>query len=281
MRSLSISAAWDETKATLARDGRLLASVALALVVLPAAVIGAIYPGGLMPALFAAGESRSSAVVLLLGVVLLLLLAGQLAITRLALGPSVTVGGAIAHAGRRLLPYVAVTLIFGLVLLLVMVVVALIVAVTAGSGASEAELAKSPSVALAVLLMVCTYLFLFARVLCMAAAVTVSGNTGPVQIIRRSWELTSGNFWRLLGFLLVYLIGTSIAMYAITSVAALLAQLIDGRVEPMSAGALLVSVVSAVLNGAFILVLTVMFARIYVQLAGAAPADASVPTSET
>ena len=44
MSRLSISAAWDETKAILVREGRLLATVALALIVLPQtvfAVIGA------------------------------------------------------------------------------------------------------------------------------------------------------------------------------------------------------------------------------------------------
>jgi hypothetical protein len=40
MANLSISAAWDETKAILAHDGKLFASVALALIALPALVTG-------------------------------------------------------------------------------------------------------------------------------------------------------------------------------------------------------------------------------------------------
>ena len=44
MSSLSISAAWDETRSILVRDGQLFAAVALALIVLPEvvfAVVGA------------------------------------------------------------------------------------------------------------------------------------------------------------------------------------------------------------------------------------------------
>ena len=44
MASLSISKAWDESKAILAHDGRLIASVALALVALPTAITGLIDP---------------------------------------------------------------------------------------------------------------------------------------------------------------------------------------------------------------------------------------------
>ena len=39
MGSLSISAAWDESRVILARDGKLLATLALALIVFPEAVL--------------------------------------------------------------------------------------------------------------------------------------------------------------------------------------------------------------------------------------------------
>ena len=47
MRQLSISAAWEETRAILARDGGLLMTVALALIALPSVVSGLINPGGM------------------------------------------------------------------------------------------------------------------------------------------------------------------------------------------------------------------------------------------
>jgi len=42
MRGLSISTAWEETKAILARDGKLFAAVALALIVLPQVVLAVV-----------------------------------------------------------------------------------------------------------------------------------------------------------------------------------------------------------------------------------------------
>src|SRR5256885_16412079 len=46
MRALSLSEAWDETKAIITRDGRLFGSVALALVALPAVLQGIVAPRG-------------------------------------------------------------------------------------------------------------------------------------------------------------------------------------------------------------------------------------------
>ena len=91
MRGLSISRAWEETRAILARDGRLIAAVALALIALPTAVTGLIDPNGIGDS---AGRMGLDVIVV---VASLLALAGQLALIRLALGPSVTVGAAIVH----------------------------------------------------------------------------------------------------------------------------------------------------------------------------------------
>ena len=99
MSALSISGAWEETKALLARDGRLFASVALALIVLPAAVMGVVDPR------VSQGDAAPGWFNLLIFVVSLISLAGQLALIRLAFGPSVTVGGAIGHGLRRLPAY--------------------------------------------------------------------------------------------------------------------------------------------------------------------------------
>ena len=44
MRALSISQAWDETRLILARDGKLIAAVALALFVLPGIVLDVAVP---------------------------------------------------------------------------------------------------------------------------------------------------------------------------------------------------------------------------------------------
>jgi len=138
-----------------------------------------------------------------------------------------------------------------------------------------------PAVAVVVLVMLAAYLFLMTRIVSVAAAVATTEGTGPLRIIRRSWALTSGHFWRLLGFLLVYLIGTGIAEYAVISVVGTVTPMLLGNMDPMSASALVLALVAALANGIVIVVLAVMLARIYVQLARRAEAQPSVPSSGT
>ncbi len=280
MAKLSISQAWDESRAVLAHDGKLIATVALALIVLPAAILGAISPGGLGTAIFAIAESNSIGLLALFLLILLVILTGQLAITRLALGPSVSVGGAIANAARHLLSYVLVALIAGAVLFLVLVIAAAIVGATVAPGMTEEEIAGSPAVIIVVLLLLALYFFLLARFVGLAAAITTAEGLGPIATIRRAWSLTSGHSWRLLGFLIVFMIGTGIALFAVTSVVASIAQLLLGKIESMSASALVAALVEALASGAVTIVFAVMLARIYTQLASNSP-QVSVPSSGT
>src|SRR6476659_767716 len=95
MAQLSLSRAWDETRAIFARDGGLLIAVALAMLVLPETVVGLMTPGG-------SSMTVVGRCVWLVGA--LIGIVGQIALVRLALGPSTTVGHAIGHGARRFLP---------------------------------------------------------------------------------------------------------------------------------------------------------------------------------
>jgi hypothetical protein len=90
--------------------------------------------------------------------------------------------------------------------------------------------------------------------------------------------LTSGTFWRLLGFLLLFFIGAIILLMAIQSVVVLVVTVTLGPVDPMSASALVVALAQALANAAISTFFAVMLARIYVQLAGGG-VQASVPSS--
>jgi hypothetical protein len=108
MRQLSISAAWEETRAILARDGSLMMTVALALVALPTAINNLVNPGGI--------NNASSAwwIDLVAFASSVIALAGQLSLVRLATGPSITVGAAITHGLRRMpIYFVAVLMLVG------------------------------------------------------------------------------------------------------------------------------------------------------------------------
>ena len=102
MSKLSLSPAWDETRAILARDGRLFVSVALALFVLPGLILNVTMPETVSGEMPAVGPWLAIA-----GVALLVSLVGQLAVIRLAIGPHVERrrgDHARAEAARALCP---------------------------------------------------------------------------------------------------------------------------------------------------------------------------------
>ncbi|HUG45221.1 MAG TPA: hypothetical protein VMK31_01755, partial [Sphingomicrobium sp.] len=79
MAALSISQAWEESKARIASDGRLMLAVAFALIALPMSVTGLVSPKS-------SGEEMTLISALLFLASSLLAMIGQLAIIRLAIG---------------------------------------------------------------------------------------------------------------------------------------------------------------------------------------------------
>ena len=105
MTKLSISQAWDESRAVIARDGALLTTIALALFVLPGVISDIatpLAPPGELP--------KPGYWIVLTALALLVALVGQLAVIRLAIGSGLTVGEAIRHGARRVPAYLAATL---------------------------------------------------------------------------------------------------------------------------------------------------------------------------
>ena len=275
MRRLSISLAWEQTKSCLAADGRLFATVAAALVALPVAVAEVIKPGG-----FALDTTQSPWLFLVILAMLLFLLVGQLSIVRLAIGPSVSVGEAIVHGVRRL-PFYFLSIILIGAAFLIIVIAGGVILLSTGVQVSNGQLPTSPAVAVIALALLVAYCFLWVRVIVMSAPVASAEAAGPLVIIRRSWDLTVGHFWRLFGFLVAFLVGAAIALAAIQSVTGLLTQLLFGAIDPLSVSALVVGLVDGVANAVVVTILTVMMARIYVQLSGRGSMDVSVPSSGT
>lgn len=149
---------------------------------------------------------------------------------------------------------------------------------TSDDAAMREALINSPSAVLLLLLFVIVAFFVGIRML-MSSPVASEEPTGPIEILRRSWRLTGGHWWRLFGFLMLFLIGAGIAMAAISWAVSLIAVMAFGPVAPMSLSALIVALVDAIANGVVTVFLAVMLARIYVQLAGGE--SASVPSSGT
>ena len=96
-----------------------------------------------------------------------------------------------------------------------------------------------------------------------------------------TWELTSGYWWRLFGFLLLFFIGAVALQLAVSSAVGLVVLIALGPADAFSASALIIGLVEAVVGAAVAILLMTMLARIYVQLSGRTEAHASVPSSGT
>jgi len=270
MSKLSISKAWEETKAILARDGKLIGTVALALVALPAAITGLVAPRG------ALDESTLEWARIVALLATLIAVAGQLAIIRLAIGPSTSVGEAIVHGIRRLPYYVAAAILItcGLILLALPLIVVLILT---GVPLDEESLKHSATAALVGLAYFAIFLFLGIRML-MASSTASAEDIGPIAIIHRSWALTHGHWWRLFGFLAAFFIAVLVVFTAVGAAMGVIVGIALGPVEPLSASALVLALVMAFVNAVVTGTFAVMLARIYIQLSGR---KAPVPSSGT
>jgi hypothetical protein len=267
MHDLSISKAWEETKAFIARDGSLVTTVALALFVLPGVVFDVT-----MPEAPSGGFPEAGAWIGIAAIAVFVSLVGQLAVIRLAMGPHMTVGEAIRHGFRRVLPYVAAVLIWMLPFVLIG---AGLYGVLTGSG----EQGRGAT-ALAALLLTLAVAFVAVR-LSLVSAVAGAETAGPVAILGRSWRLTGGNWWRLFGFLLLFWIGALVLVAAVQSTFGVVARVLFDETGPLTLGALLVAIVTQLVSAIVSVGFFTMLARIYVQLAGRPEAQPSVPTTGT
>jgi hypothetical protein len=268
MANLSITAAWNESAEFLKHHFGTLFIVAVALIALPNVALQAFGPGTLAP-----GETPQPGLwLLLVPFVLLLGITGSLTISTLALGRENVVGDALRHAFRRLLPMVGATLIVAVALCLVIVPLALVAGIR-----PEDLTAPTPATAgrlLLVGLVILIAALFFAVRLMMMTPVGVAEPVGPVAIIARSWRLTSGHFWKLLGFILLIAAAAIVVGLVTLTLLGLLVMVIAGPPQPGSVSGLLILLVNGLLNAAFVVVMTTLVARLYLQLAGG-PAGAT------
>lgn len=265
MPKLSLSRAWEESIAVLTRDGRLFIAVALALFVLPGLVLDVSMPD------VVAGQLPPAGPWIGIGLIALLIwLTGQLAVIRLAMEPHVTVGEAIVHALKRLVPYVLSAFLW---LVPILIVGSLL------SGILEIN-RNHPSVAIAVALILLTVVAIFLAVrLMLSSAVASTEGVGPLKILQRSWSLTRGNWLRLFAFVLLFWIGALCLLWSVESVAGVVVRLAVEDSGPRSLGGLIISIISQLISALLSVGCFVMLARIYVQLSGTGVPRAGVPSS--
>lgn len=253
MAVMSISRAWDETKEVLRRDGNAIATVALALLVLPGTFSALAQPTGARPEMPEAGWwTIVQLLALLIGMV------AQLAIAQIALGRRQSVGQSIGHAARRTPVFLGAILLWVLPLILLLAPFAQEI---------QANPTNPSPVALIASVVALVLLFFLGVRMIMITPVASAEAGGPVAILKRSWTLTRGNWWRLFGFLIVFFLGAVVAVTAVTMVLGVLVGLADGPPDQWSIGALVLSLASQILSAVFTVLLVVMIARMYSQLA--------------
>jgi len=264
MSRLSISKAWDETSEILVRDGRLYASVALALVVLPATVIGLFAPRS---------ETITPMAWVFLAISIVIGFAAQIALNRLAIGPSTTVKDAIIRGFARM-PVVVGSFLMLCVALMVVLIILVLILGAAGLIASPESGAEPPWFVIALIVLLTALCYAIFQLTAPVAAVESGGS---VSIMKRSWDLARGEYLRLLAFVLIALFGLIVVVLAGQFVIGSMVAAALGPPMPGSLSALLISLVVALIQSVFTVIFGVMLARIYVQLAASGPV--SVPSS--
>jgi hypothetical protein len=253
MTKLSIGQAWTETVEVMRREGRLIVPIALAFAVVPATLFALAVPptpAGQMP--------EPGAWSLLYPVLILAALIGQMAIMRIAIGPAASVAESIQHALRRLPSVIGAALIFGIPAAAIVVPLAMPVLANPTS--------PPPAISLLLLVACIVMLCFWVRLMLMTAA-GVAEQIGPVAIVKRSWALTRGHFWRLLGMALLFFCVAWIAIKAAEWVSGAVLIVTLGKPEPWSVAALAIALVAAITQTIASLLFAVLLARIYVQAA--------------
>jgi hypothetical protein len=257
MTKLSIGQAWAESGDAIKREGRLMVPVALAFVVIPATLFELA-----LPPTPADQMAEPGVRIMLYPLIILIALIGQMAIMRMAIGPSASVGGVIRRALGRAPSVVGAWLIF--VIPATITLYPFLLPILANP--------TSPPPTAALLLLVASIVFLcvWVRLILMTASGTAE-EIGPVGIVKRSWGLTRGNFWRLLAMAVLFGLVAWIAMSAVQWVTGSVVVVTLGRPEPWSVSALLIALLAAIAQTIVSVLFAVLLARIYVQLSGAEP----------
>lgn len=270
MNNLSITTAWNEATEFLRREGHLLYPLAFLLLALPGAAMALLGPQQ-QPA---PGEMPQPGLwMLMMPAALVLGLIGQVALSYLALRPGSSVGEALGRGARRFLPMLGAALLLALGALLLLFLISVVVAVAmpgaaqglqAGGPPTQGELA---AVGLIVLILAPVFVYFGTR-LSLMAPVAAAQEGGPIALLGRSWRLTAGRFWKLLGFFILFGIVVLVAAMAVQFVLGSLIALAAGRPEPGSLSFALVTLLQAALNALFYMFLIATLSRIYAQLTG-------------
>lgn len=261
MITISIGAAWEETLAFVKREGALLFPVALMFLALPAVILQLALPEQMHPMadMEKAGGAPHLPPAFILSTLLVLLVGmiGMLAIYALALRPGISVAEALQLAARRM------PVLIGSAGLLMLGAAGLILVLSIIGAVFAPAMGMAGATALLLLIGAPILLFVTVRLL-LLYAVILHEPVNPVEAIRHGWRLTSGQFWKLLGFVLALVTLMLVAQLVSRSIFGIAGNLIGGSTLATLFAGMAVAIVNAVLQVYYL----VMTCRIYRQLGG-------------
>lgn len=258
MGDLSIDEVWDDARRFFLRERALVLPIGFASFGLAALLAGVIIPAPEPPA----REVPAGPWMFVLIPMLLLVLTGYLALSRIALRSRLSVGEAIGDAVRLLPRGIAMLLGLGAIFLFI----SLIAGMFAGLLAAVGGIAQGGMLMLALTIFAPAALVVSIR--CLLLWPTLADQEGGVsETLRRSIALTQGNAWKIGGLLLAYMLIYLLLTAVIESVAGSILLLVTRMLRVAWLGPLLLAIVVAAFNAVYMSFWTIFLARLYARLA--------------
>lgn len=269
---VTMSSVWDRTTDVLSGRAGMLTRIALVALFLPAVVRDgwAAYAG-----------ATSTATTLIGGILALLVLLatiwGQLAITAVASDPATTQGDATRQATRRFGPALA---IYAAAVLVAALLFAPMIVALAGSNIDWTAMSRgqAPQISAGVVGFVGIYaIILFIAFVVLTARLfllnpVILNERAGLHSYARSWSLTRGLAWRIIGVVLLFAIVLGIASSAVALVAGIVLRLLLGA-EALATVQFLTALVSAAVTTVYVVVVAVFAAQLYAAISGRRAAD--------
>lgn len=259
MTEFSLGTIWEETLAFLRREGALLMPVALATFGV-AQLLLEIGMGG-KPAGGPALASFSSQSLLLLPAMLLLLI-GNLAVSRIALMPGRSIGESLSDTLRSLPRALGVMLL----IFTIMAAIALVIVIAATLGAMTFRVDPKAITPNIMIVLMIPMLVIGIRMLMLVPLLSVN-ELRPIEAIRRAWALSRPHFLRFVGVFAIAMMLTIILAMVQLFVIGSLFQLLALAISDGQLVVILQALVDATLKALLSLAITVYIALIYKKIA--------------
>lgn len=270
---VSMGTVWDRTAEFLSDNLGTVLPVALGAIFVPAAI-----SGSLTELQHAAAPGLTFGLGLASLLLAIVTFWGQLAITALALDLSAG-RGAAGVATRRLPAALLVTIVIFAALFLLAIPAGIIMALSGAdlSGAATGTMPPVPPAAALWVLLYClvllpVLLWLGARLVVLVPVIV--GEKAMFGAVPRSWSLTRGSAFKIVGVLILYGIVASVAYLAATTAFGAIITLIAGRGEDgLSLATVLTVIVGGAVSTAFTVLGTAFTAKLYLALHSAKEAS--------